>query len=115
MRLCRHAKPLNQVESQRSGLNPESGADVPQQALLLLGETSFVLWDNNESEVFPVHRTAQHQGRISTHLRYLLTGVAAGGLAPGRKGIGYSQTLSVTGGGLRPPLRKPFQNKGGLV
>lgn len=82
VRMHRHAKPLNQVESQWSGLNPESGADVPRQALLLLGETSFVLWDNNESELFPMHSIAQHQGRISTHLRYLPAGVAVGELGP---------------------------------
>lgn len=65
-RMHRHAKPLCWAGSQWSGLNPESKADVPQQALLLLGESSFVLQSSNRSEVFPIHCTAQ--GRISASL-----------------------------------------------
>lgn len=80
-----HAKSLNQMGSQWSGLNPESKADVPQQALLLLGESSFVLQSNKGSEVFPIHCTAQ--GKISPSLRYLPHRVLMGDLALGRKGI----------------------------
>lgn len=115
MRVHRRTKPLNQVERQQAGLNPESGADVPQQALFVLGEPSFVLQDSKKSEVFPIHCAAQHQGRIRTRLWYLPTRVAVEGSAPARKGISYCQALSVTGGGLQPPLCKPFHNKGILV
>lgn len=91
-----HAKPLNQAASQWSGLKADSQADVPQQALLRLGESSFVLQSNNRSEVFSIHCTAQ--GRISASLWYLLSTVLMGGLAPGRKGITYPQTHPLTDG-----------------
>lgn len=92
----RHPKPLNQAGFQWSGLNPESKADVLQQALFLLGESSFVLQRNNRSEVFPIHCTAQR--RISPCLWYLPCRVLMGGLALGRKGIIYSQTHPITDG-----------------
>lgn len=95
-RVHSHAKPLNQVGFQWSGLNPESKADVSQQALLLLGESSFVLQSNNRSEVFPVHCTAQ--GGLSPSLWYLACRIFMWGLALGRKGIIYSQTHPITDG-----------------
>lgn len=62
--------------SRDSGLNPGSKAGIPQQALLLLGGSSFVLQSSNGSEVFPTHCTAQ--GRISPSLWYLLSRVLMG-------------------------------------
>jgi len=105
MGLHRHANPLHQVESQQSGFNLESGAEVPQQALLLLRETSFVLWDNKGSEVFPIRCAApgkdQHPPQVPTHQSSCRV------LGPREE---RQQLLpdSVTGGGLQPPLCKAF-------
>lgn len=110
--------PLYRTEGKRSfqvlkpGLNTECGADVPQHALL---QGTPALFPRTMTHLNPSSRRAQHQGGTDPCGGHTPTCTAAGAGPPGRKGISFSETFSITGGGLQPPLCTPFHNKGKLV